>query len=106
VGWCPDSALLGEALVDALDRPVAIDSGIITDAVVDLADRKLLIGEPLGTYLVGSPRLYEWANGRAVLDRIEVTHDSCRIRGAPEADRIRSPAYALAAQHRHRRIPP
>ncbi len=73
---------IGEALVGALDRPVAVDSGIITDAVVDLADRGLLIGEPLGTYLVGSPRLYEWANGRAVLDRIEVTHDSCRLRGS------------------------
>ncbi len=72
---------IGEALVAALNRPVSIDSGIITDAVVDLADRGLLIGQPLGTYLVGSPRLYEWANGRAVLDRIEITHDSSRLSG-------------------------
>jgi acyl-CoA hydrolase len=85
-GLVPDGAAVlfgpgavGEAVVTALDRPVAVDSGIVTDAVVDLADKGLLIGDPLGTYLLGTSRVYDWADGRAVLDRIEVTHDPGRL---------------------------
>lgn len=70
---------VGEALVTALDVPVQIDSGIVTDSVVDLDQRGLLLGAPLGTYLVGSRRLYEWADGRRILDRIEVTHEASRL---------------------------
>lgn len=81
----PESAIqfgpgaIGEALVSALDRPVSVDSGIVTDAVMDLEARGLLIGQPLGTYLVGSPRLYEWADRRAMLNRVETTHDPSRL---------------------------
>jgi acyl-CoA hydrolase len=72
---------ISEAFLAALDVPVRIDSGILTDAVVDLSERGLLVGSPLGTYLSGTRRLYEWADGRAVLDGIEVTHDPSRLGG-------------------------
>jgi acyl-CoA hydrolase len=74
---------IGEAAVQAIDRPVEVDSGVLTDAVVDLAERDLLLGRPLGTYLFGSARLCEWADGKEVLDRIEVTHDPSRLAGRP-----------------------
>ena len=74
---------IGEATVQAIDRPVEVDSGVLTDAVVDLAERELLLGRPLGTYLFGSARLCEWADGTEVLDRIEVTHDPSRLAGRP-----------------------
>ena len=70
---------IGEAAVQAIDRPVRVDSGVLTDAVVDLAERDLLVGAPLGTYLFGSSRLWHWADGREVLDRIEITHDPSRL---------------------------
>ena len=70
---------LGDALVAALRQPVRVDSGIVTDAVVDLAARGLLRGEPLGTYLAGTEKLYAWAHGRSVLDGVEVTHDATRL---------------------------
>lgn len=72
---------IGEAFVAALEVPVRIESGIITDSVVTLAERSLLIGDPLGTYLAGTPKLYDWADGRGVLDRVEVTHDPSRLAG-------------------------
>jgi acyl-CoA hydrolase len=74
---------IGEAGVQAIDRPVRVDSGVLTDAVVDLAERDLLLERPLGTYLFGSSRLCEWADGREVLDRIEVTHDPSRLAARP-----------------------
>lgn len=58
---------LGQALVDALDVPVAFDSGIATDALVDLDARGLLAREPSATYLSGTERLYGWADGRPLL---------------------------------------
>jgi acyl-CoA hydrolase len=67
------------AVVSALTDPVGVDSGIITDAVVDLDARGLLTDAPLGTYLAGSEKLYEWANHRALLDGIDVTHDPTRL---------------------------
>jgi len=74
---------IGEATVQAIDRPVMVDSGVLTDAVVDLAERELLLGRPLGTYLFGSARLCEWADEKEFLDRIEVTHDPSRLAGRP-----------------------
>jgi acyl-CoA hydrolase len=71
--------VMGAALVAALRTPVRIDSGIISDGVAELDRRGLLLGCPRGAYLVGSPALYEWAGGRPLLDRVEVTHDSTRL---------------------------
>lgn len=70
---------IAEAFLAALEVPVRVDSGIITDAVVDLAERGLLAGDPLGTYLSGTRKLYDWADGRPVLDGIEVTHQPSRL---------------------------
>jgi acyl-CoA hydrolase len=70
---------IGEAFLAALEVPVRIESGIITDSVVGLAERGLLAGDPLGTYLAGTYRLYDWADGRRILDGVEVTHDPSRL---------------------------
>lgn len=70
---------IGEAFLAALEVPVRIESGIITDSVVGLAERGLLAGEPLGTYLAGTSKLYAWADGRAILGGVEVTHDPSRL---------------------------
>jgi len=70
---------IAEAFLAALEVPVRVESGILTDAVVDLDDRGLLAGVPLGTYLSGTRRVYDWADGRAVLDGVEVTHDPSRL---------------------------
>ncbi len=72
---------IAEAAVAALDVPVAVDSGVIVDTVVDLAERGLLLGDPVATYLVGTDRLYEWADGRPLLRRVEHTHDPSRLTG-------------------------
>ncbi len=89
-GIIPDGAAvqfgpgsIGEAVVRAIDRPVRVDSGVLTDPVIDLAERGLLLERPLGTYLFGSSRLREWADGKEVLDRIEVTHDPSRLAARP-----------------------
>ncbi|EAQ00604.1 acetyl-CoA hydrolase/transferase [Janibacter sp. HTCC2649] len=75
---------LGTAVLDAVRRPVAIDSGLLPDAVVDLAARGLLRGEPVTTYLAGGPRLLEWADGRPLLHPLGHTHDGTRLStGAP-----------------------
>jgi acyl-CoA hydrolase len=72
------SALLAELAV-----PVRIDSGMLPDPVVDLAERGLLQGNPVGTYLAGGPRLYDWADGRPLLHPIEYSHDLGRLSAEP-----------------------
>ena len=72
---------MGAALVSALQQPVRIESGLLGDAVAALDGRGLLLDRPRGAYLVGTPVLYDWADGRPVLDRVEVTHDSSRLSG-------------------------
>jgi acyl-CoA hydrolase len=74
---------IAEAAIAALDVPVHVDSGVISEPVVDLEDRGLLLGDPTGTYLVGSDRLYRWADKRPVLRRIEHTHDMTRLSCRP-----------------------
>jgi len=74
---------VGDALLRRLTVPVMIDSGLLPDSVVGLARRGLLIGEPVATYLAGGPRLYEWADGRAILHPIEHTHDLGRLSAGP-----------------------
>ncbi|HEX4189479.1 MAG TPA: acetyl-CoA hydrolase/transferase C-terminal domain-containing protein [Marmoricola sp.] len=70
---------LGSAVFDAISVPVGVDSGLLTDGVVDLDERGLLLGEPVGTYLAGSERLLDWADGRRLLHPIEHTHDLTRL---------------------------
>jgi acyl-CoA hydrolase len=70
---------LGAAMLGALRMPVRVDSGLLPEQVVDLDARGLLIGEPTAAYLVGSQRMYDWANGRKILHPIEVTHDLGRL---------------------------
>jgi acyl-CoA hydrolase len=74
---------VGDALLRRLTVPVTIDSGLLPDSVVDLASRGLLVGDPVATYLAGGPRLYEWADGRAILHPVEYTHDLGRLSAGP-----------------------
>jgi acyl-CoA hydrolase len=67
----------------ALEVPVHVDSGIVGDAVLDLEARGLLAGEPLATYLAGTPAVYAWADGRPVVARVEHTHDPSRLADRP-----------------------
>ena len=70
---------LGAAMLSALTVPVRIDSGLLPEQVVDLDERGLLIGEPMAAYLVGTARLYQWADRRPILHPLEVTHDLGRL---------------------------
>jgi acyl-CoA hydrolase len=75
---------LGTALLRNAQVPLRIDTGLMTDEVVDLDRRGLLIGEPSATYLIGSERLYRWADGRPILRGLDHTHDARRLStGAP-----------------------
>ena len=74
---------VGDAALRALEVPVRVDSGIVGDAVLDLAARGLLDGMPLATYLAGTSAVYEWADGRPILARIEHTHDPSRLAAQP-----------------------
>jgi acyl-CoA hydrolase len=74
---------VGDAVLRALEVPVRVDSGIVGDAVIDLAARGLLVGTPLATYLAGTSAVYEWADRRPILARIEHTHDPSRLSGQP-----------------------
>ncbi|MEJ2869245.1 acetyl-CoA hydrolase/transferase C-terminal domain-containing protein [Actinomycetospora sp. OC33-EN08] len=89
VQWAPGQ--LGQAVVRAIldrGRPVHADSGLLGDPVVDLAEAGLLASSPVATYLVGTARLYDWADaqgraGRPVLHGVEVTHDQARLAADP-----------------------
>ena len=70
---------IATALLRALRVPVLIDSGLLPEAVVDLDERGLLAGDPVAAYLAGGPRLYEWADGRALLHPVEFTHNIGRL---------------------------
>lgn len=86
--WGPGA--LGLAVVGAVADAglrVRADSGLLGDAVVDLDERGLLAGPldapAVATYLVGTRRLYDWADGRAVLHGIEHTHAPGRLAADP-----------------------
>ncbi|GAA4826129.1 hypothetical protein GCM10023201_10900 [Actinomycetospora corticicola] len=89
VQWAPGQ--LGQAVVRGIldrGRPVHADSGLLGDPVVDLDEAGLLASTPTATYLVGTPRLYGWADehgraGRPVLHGVEVTHDPNRLAADP-----------------------
>ena len=70
---------IAQAVLEALDVPVVVDSGILSDTVVDLDRRGLLLPAPVATYLAGSAVLYDWAMGRPMLREIEFTHDVSRL---------------------------
>jgi acyl-CoA hydrolase len=70
---------LGAALLDAIEVPVAVDSGLLPDAVVRLEQRGLLLSTPIAAYLAGSAVLHDWADGRGVLHPLEFTHDPGRL---------------------------
>lgn len=74
---------VGRAALSAVDVPVGVDSGIIADGVVDLDERGLLVGDPIGAYLIGTTRLYRWAHDRSILHRLEFTHDTRRLSERP-----------------------
>ncbi len=74
---------VGTAVIDAIERPVRIDTGMLSDAVVELDRRGLLLGHAYAPYCGGTHALYDWASGHAVVDRIEHTHDPVRLAGEP-----------------------
>jgi acyl-CoA hydrolase len=75
---------LAQAMVAALEVPVRIDSGLLPEPVVDLDQKGLLLDDPMCAYLIGTRRLYDWADGRRLLHPIEVTHDVGRLSAAGE----------------------
>src|SRR5690606_36873954 len=74
---------LGAGILESLRVPVHVDTGVITDAVPMLERRALLLGRPVAPYMGGSEALYEWAAGRDVVFRLEVTHDQKRLGSGP-----------------------
>ena len=74
---------IGTAVIDAIACPVQIDTGMLSDAVVELDRRGFLLGRAYAPYSGGTRLLYDWAPGRAVVDRVEHTHDPVRLAGAP-----------------------
>jgi acyl-CoA hydrolase len=74
---------VGSASLAALEVPVHVHSGIVTDAVVGLDRRGLLLGDPVASYVAGSPELYQWAEGRAITLRTEEINDFTRLRSRP-----------------------
>jgi acyl-CoA hydrolase len=69
---------ISQAVFDALECPVRIDSGLLTDSLLTLVERGLLIGEPTAGYLSGDG-IYDWADTRPVLHGVEFTHDLTRL---------------------------
>lgn len=74
---------LGSAVVQAITRPISVDSGLLPESVVDLDERGLLVGSPAAAYLAGGRRLYDWADGRPILYPIEYTHNLGRLSEDP-----------------------
>jgi hypothetical protein len=70
---------MGQAVLEALTRPVHIDTGTLNDSVVELFERRLLATDPVTTYLAGTGRVYDWADGRGVVHPLEHTHDPVRL---------------------------
>lgn len=68
-----------DAVLAALEVPIEIDTGVITDGVRRLHERALLSGSSSGAYVVGTPELYDWADGRRILRGFEHTHDVSRL---------------------------
>jgi acyl-CoA hydrolase len=69
---------MGDAVLDGLTAPVRVESGVITDGVQRLHERGLLI-DATGAYLLGTERMYQWADGRPLLAGLAHTHDVTRL---------------------------
>lgn len=74
---------LADAVFDLLTVPVRIRSGMINQSVLELEQRRLLLDTPVSTYVVGTPDVYAWADGRAITTRLENTHDVAVAGGLP-----------------------
>ena len=70
---------IADAILRAITVPVHVDSGLVGDAVLDLDGRGLVLGTPRGAYLAGTQPLYDWADGRPMLEPVEITHDVSRL---------------------------
>jgi len=75
--------MVGDAAIRGLQVPVRVHSGLVTDAVLDLDRRGLLVGEPVAAYVVGTPSLYQWSDGRSIATRIERSHDLSYLSDLP-----------------------
>src|SRR5690606_25060339 len=75
---------LTAGILETLSVPVQIDTGVITDSVLQLEKRGLLHGKPSAPYLAGSSELHAWADGKGMLQGLEVTHNQARLaQGTP-----------------------
>jgi acyl-CoA hydrolase len=70
---------IADAILRAITVPVHVDSGLVGDAILDLDARGLVLGSPRGAYLAGTQPLYDWADGRPMLEPVEITHDVSRL---------------------------
>jgi len=75
--------MVGDAAIRGLQVPVRVHSGLVTDAVLDLDRRGLLVGDPVAAYVVGTPSLYQWSDGRPIATRIERSHDLSYLSNLP-----------------------
>jgi acyl-CoA hydrolase len=75
--------MVGDAAIRGLQVPVRVHSGLVTDAVLDLDRRGLLVGDPVAAYVVGTPSLYQWCDGRPIATRIERSHDLSYLSDLP-----------------------
>ena len=74
IQWGPGA--VGAAVVEALDRPVAVRSGLVTDELAGLAARGLMEGRATSAYLWGGADLGALVTaGRLRLAALTETHD-------------------------------
>jgi acyl-CoA hydrolase len=72
--------VIGDAVLDAIDIAVQVQSGQVSDALVGLEQRGLLRGRATASYLYGGERLHELAaDGRVRLVGVEECHDPGRL---------------------------
>ncbi len=75
---------IGEGIVGALDRPVAIWSGLMTDAMAELHDRGLLAQPAVATYTWGGEPIHRLhAAGMLRLISATITHDPSTLAAIP-----------------------
>jgi acyl-CoA hydrolase len=71
---------VAEAIVAAIDRPVAVWSGLVTDAMAGLDERGLLLGPITAAYAWGGDAIARLAAaGHLRLVPVEETHDLTRV---------------------------
>ncbi len=76
--WGPGA--VGAAVVDQIDRPVAVWSGLVTDELVGLARRGLLVGPATAAYFWGGLPLHDLVRrGDLRTEEMTITHDMTRL---------------------------